>query len=124
VAIAAEALRNAVLHAQAGTIELAVDYRRRELVLRISDDGIGIAPPCWARAGGPGIMACWGCAKGRAGSAPGSTCGPRRAPAPRSRCACPRAWPTARVRAVAALAGTGARAARWAARIRRCLPGW
>jgi hypothetical protein len=39
------------------------------------------APPCWARAGGPGIMACWGCAKGRAGSAPGSTCGPRRAPA-------------------------------------------
>ncbi|GHC90039.1 sensor histidine kinase [Novosphingobium pokkalii] len=45
VAIAGEALCNAVRHAQAKAIEIQVEYGARALVLFVSDDGIGIATP-------------------------------------------------------------------------------
>ena len=45
VAIAGEALCNAVRHAQAQAIEIQVEYGARALVLFVSDDGTGIATP-------------------------------------------------------------------------------
>ncbi|MBV8830177.1 MAG: ATP-binding protein [Acidobacteriaceae bacterium] len=40
--ITCEALRNAFQHAQAGKIEVEVQYERRQLRLRVLDDGMGI----------------------------------------------------------------------------------
>jgi signal transduction histidine kinase len=42
--IACEAVRNAIQHAQAGRIEVLIRYDRRQLQLRIRDDGKGIDP--------------------------------------------------------------------------------
>ena len=42
--IAGEALRNAFRHAQAGRIEVEIRYDRRELRLRVRDNGKGIDP--------------------------------------------------------------------------------
>ncbi|CAN5267958.1 sensor histidine kinase [soil metagenome] len=43
VLIGREALSNAFRHARAGRIDVLLDYRPRELVLSVSDDGIGFA---------------------------------------------------------------------------------
>ena len=42
--VAAEALRNAFVHAQAQLIEVEIRYDSRELILTIRDDGKGIDP--------------------------------------------------------------------------------
>src|SRR5581483_12162464 len=42
--VAAEALRNAFRHASARLIEVSIHYDKRELILRVRDDGRGIDP--------------------------------------------------------------------------------
>jgi len=54
VAIITEAARNACQHARAETIELTVEYKRFGVVLRLIDDGIGIAEGILASGGRPG----------------------------------------------------------------------
>lgn len=129
VAIAAEALRNAVLHAQAGAIELAVEYRRRELVLRISDDGIGIGPEVLGAGGRAGHYGLLGMREraGRIGARlslqvmAGKAAGTMitlRLPARLAYSARSGRW------LPSPLEQARAGAARRVGRIRRCLPGW
>lgn len=54
VAILAEVVRNACQHAQAETIELTVEYKRFGVVLRLVDDGVGIAEDILAAGGRAG----------------------------------------------------------------------
>ncbi len=42
--IGIEAMTNALLHAKSSTIDVEIIFQRRQLALRISDDGIGIDP--------------------------------------------------------------------------------
>jgi len=52
--IACEAVRNACLHAQAGRIEVAIQYGNRQFQLRVSDNGKGIDPKVLAEGGRAG----------------------------------------------------------------------
>ena len=46
--IGQEAIANAIRHGQATRIQIELDYRRRSLVLRISDNGCGFDPDAWS----------------------------------------------------------------------------
>ena len=52
--IAAEALRNAFRHAAAKRIEVSIQYDKRELTLRVRDDGKGIDPKVLSEGGRSG----------------------------------------------------------------------
>jgi signal transduction histidine kinase/ligand-binding sensor domain-containing protein len=52
--IACEAVRNAFRHAQAGRIEVEIRYERRQLLLRVLDNGKGIDRGVLAEGGRPG----------------------------------------------------------------------
>jgi signal transduction histidine kinase len=52
--IASEAVRNAFQHAQASRIEVEIHYDRRQLRLRVVDNGKGIDQPVLGEGGRPG----------------------------------------------------------------------
>ena len=55
VRIAREAIVNAVKHGDARQVEVVLERRESELVLRISDDGCGLAEPAAGRHAGFGL---------------------------------------------------------------------
>ena len=59
--IACEAVRNAFRHAQAGRIEVEIQYDQRQLRLRVRDNGKGIDPSVWTKAAAPDTTACRAC---------------------------------------------------------------
>jgi signal transduction histidine kinase len=58
--VAAEALRNAYRHAEAGQVEAEIRYDDKEFRLRVRDDGKGIDPAVPAR-GSRDTMDCAAC---------------------------------------------------------------
>ena len=109
LSIAREALFNAARHAQAGQVELLVEYGAAWFLLEVRDDGRGLGE---AQGGRPGHFGLVGMRERAA--ALGATCSVLSPPA---------GGTTVRLQMPAQLAFIERREAGWLGKLRRCLPG-